>query len=241
MSDSTIERDILEMWFARTRASKWANRPSFTENEFEPYVIAIGQLLLAWNDLHERLASLFVSALGGGWVNRPLALWHAVRADGGKRNMLKTALAELSDSEKGQAGDKLVEEIQWILDHAQKLEDIRDDAAHTPLYRYPPVSSKNKLAKLIKTGVFPEDTLSHPRARKIISKNKDLLVEFEYARERIIVLRDYALAIDLAWGIESLPWPDRPKLPERKPSRTKQQKGARRQQRRPPRQPRSSE
>lgn len=28
----------------------------FTETPFKPYVIAIGQLTLAWNDLHEKLA-----------------------------------------------------------------------------------------------------------------------------------------------------------------------------------------
>jgi hypothetical protein len=35
-------------------------RNRFTETPFKPYyVIAIGQLTLAWNDLHEKLAALF--------------------------------------------------------------------------------------------------------------------------------------------------------------------------------------
>src|SRR5579862_6821487 len=103
MNKAAIENAALaslSKWFKRVRADKWARRHSFTEKEFAPYATAIGQLLLAWNDLHERLSSLFVMALGAGWVSRPLAVWHSTRADHSKRQMLRAALAELSDSEK---------------------------------------------------------------------------------------------------------------------------------------------
>ena len=160
------ERKSLEDWFRRTRANKWARRHKFTEKEFQPYVKAIGQLLLAWNDLHERLALLFVMSIGGGWVNRPLALWHSVRGDHGKRKMLKVAINELPDTEKGDR-EKLVEEIIWVLENIDKLKDFRDDAAHTPLYYYPPLPpSDNALARLIASGVFPDDAVGNPRAIK---------------------------------------------------------------------------
>jgi hypothetical protein len=211
------EGDIIAKWFKRVKADKWARRHSFTEKEFVPYVKAIGQLLSAWNDLHERLSLLFVMALGAGWVSRPLAVWHSVRTDHSKRRMLLSALSELPEGEKAKR-DKLISEIKWILDAADKLEGIRDDAAHTPLYHYPPLSSKKALTKLIASGVFADDTFNHPRAHTINQKKKNLLTEFEYARARAVALRDYTMAIDLAWGNAQLPWPDRPSLPEREPT-----------------------
>jgi hypothetical protein len=63
----------LTAWFNQSGAFKWANRPRFTETVFQSYLRSIGQLLLAWNDLHERLSMLSVAAMGGGLVNRPLS------------------------------------------------------------------------------------------------------------------------------------------------------------------------
>jgi len=42
----------------------------FTERDFEPYALAIGQFCLAWNDLHERLGIIFV-ALCAATRNQP--------------------------------------------------------------------------------------------------------------------------------------------------------------------------
>jgi hypothetical protein len=122
----------LAPWFKRSGAFRWAMRPRFTEAHFQPYVKAIGQLLLAWNDLHERLGNLFVMAMGAGWVDRPLAVWHSSVRDLAKRQMLKAAVSHLTDSEV-EHWPKLVEEILWILKVANSLEGLRDDSAHTPL------------------------------------------------------------------------------------------------------------
>jgi hypothetical protein len=214
----------LTAWFRRSGAQKWATRHRFTEPEFEPYAKSIGQLLLAWNDLHERLATLFTLAMGGGWVDRYLAIWHGTRSDHSKRQLLAAAISKLPDGEKSNR-DKLVEEINWILQKTNRLEGFRDDSAHTPLrFRYGNFLAIADLLAITDIyraglGVTPDTTRQNPRAIRIDDKTADLLVEQRYARERIIVLRDYIIAIDAAWGNARLPWPDRPDLPERKPSR----------------------
>jgi hypothetical protein len=214
MGNSMKRRKTLEGWFKRSGAFRWANRPRFTEPVFQSYVRSIGQLLLAWNDLHERLATLFVAAMGAGWVDRYLAVWHEVRSDKTKREMLQVAIARLPDSEKA-GREKIVAEITWILDHAKPLEGLRDDAAHTPLrYLFAGLTTDIRNA-----FISPSTSFQNPRAIRLEQKGKSLLTEYQYARERLVVLRDYAIAIDAAWGNGRLPWPDRPDLPDRKPTR----------------------
>jgi hypothetical protein len=210
----------LTRWFKDSGAFRWAHRPNFTEPVFQSYVRATGQLLLAWNDLHEQLSILFVMGMGGGWVNRPLAVWHGPTGqtrDKAKRDMLRAAMRDMPDDEKA-GRPKLVAEIEWILDAANKLEGFRDDAAHTPLrYLFRGVVPDMKTA-----GTFPNTTFQNPRAIRIEQKGKDMVAEFRYARERCIVLRDYTIAIEAAWSNKRLSWPDRPDLPERKPRRARQ-------------------
>jgi hypothetical protein len=215
----------LSIWYKRSGAFRWAGRPRFTESHFEPYAKAIGQLLLAWNDLHERLATLFVSAMGGGWMNRPLAVWHGNRTDGGKRAMLKAAICNLTENETNNR-PKLIAEVQWILDVAQQLEGIRDDSAHTPLHAWTgniltadDMLTVRDILDFGATQIFPDTGFQNPRAMRLDQSNKNLLGEFRYARERITILRDYAIAIDAAWSNTHLPWPDRPALPDRTPGR----------------------
>jgi hypothetical protein len=221
--DSMKKSKTLTAWFNQSGAFKWANRPRFTETVFQSYLRSIGQLLLAWNDLHERLSMLSVAAMGGGLVNRPLALWHGAVRDKAKRDMLRVAIADMPENEKA-GRSKLIDEIEWILDHANKLEGFRDDAAHTPL-RY---LFRGVVQDMSSAAVYPSTSFRNPRAIRLEQKGKDLVIEYQYARERLVVLRDYVIAIDAAWSNAHLPWPGRPALPERKPKKARQTQGARR-------------
>ena len=220
--------NTLTKWFRRSGAIRWARRHSFTEPRFQPYAKAIGQLLLAWNDFHERLSTLFVAAMGGGWVDRPLAIWHGARSDYSKREMLRKAISKLPDSEKA-GRDKLVDEVTWILDQANKLEGLRDDSAHTPLHSpMPPIGilfplSKDDPGSALFPPVFPDTAFQNPRAVRVDRETQDILAGYRFARERITVLRDYVIAIDYAWTNSRLLWPDRPWLPERHRRKTKRQ------------------
>jgi hypothetical protein len=119
----------LSAWFKRSGVHI-IPRHKFTEAHFEPYAKAIGSLLLAWNDLHERLSTVFVMAMGLRQFARSFALWHETRNDIGKRRLLRAAIANLPASEIGER-KKLVAEITWLLDAADKLEGLRDDSVHT--------------------------------------------------------------------------------------------------------------
>jgi hypothetical protein len=189
--------------------------------------------VLAWNDLHEMLSALFVMAMGVGQFARSAALWHETRNDIGKRRLLRAALANLPASEIGER-TKLVAEITWILDAADKLEGLRDDSVHTPVhFAFPNIFS---LASILSAqsfldfgsaSVVPNTGFANPRALRIQKSNKNMLAEFRYARSRTLVLRDYAMAIDHAWFKPSVPWPDRPALPDRTTSQRSKGAGPR--------------
>jgi hypothetical protein len=49
---------------------------SFNERKFEPFIRAIGQSTLLWNDLHEQLGHLYGIAMGGGFVNIHFRVWN---------------------------------------------------------------------------------------------------------------------------------------------------------------------
>jgi hypothetical protein len=145
--------------------------------------------LLAWNDLHERLATLFVMAMGGGYVNRPLAIWHSVRNDVGKRHLLRTAIENLTPKEKAER-PKLVDEITWILEKADKLEGLRDDSAHTPLSR---LSSVRLVAIPIDwdigyplRDVMPDTGFQNPRAMRLDENPKICSSSFDM-RESVLL------------------------------------------------------
>lgn len=215
------DSDILDKWFEASGHSK-LRRHQFTENEFDAHVRAIGQMLLAWNDFHESLAPLFAVAVsGGGFIERHLALWHAVRSDLWKRQMLEIAISKMPPSELG-TRTTFVADIEWIVKKSKELEGKRDDAAHTPLYHYESVSLTpvaRALASGSGIGIFANTLWGNPRAERLFSENKNLIIEFENARKRLVILRDYALAISLAWSDAKLPWPDRPELPNPSPTK----------------------
>jgi hypothetical protein len=224
---ATKKRKILSAWFRKHPRAAGVNRPRYTEAYFEPYTIAIGSLLLAWNSLHEQLARLFIMALGIEQFAQTNAIWHKQIRDYAKRELLRTAIDNIrSDLLRGR-GVEVVNEVVWILDAANALEGFRDDSAHTPL-KYDSTPNILTLTDiLLNPGVFgpmmvyPDTTLQNPKAVRLNKTNRDLLIEYRYARERCLVLRDYAVAIDHAWADPRATWPDRPDLPNRMPNRRK--------------------
>jgi len=98
---------------------------------FRPYVTALGQLALAWNRLHETLCSLYCTVMGAGIINQHLAVWHALKADRAQREILKAAAAT---NLFGVIPKKFNEDIIWILERADSLEEARNNAIHSPLF-----------------------------------------------------------------------------------------------------------
>jgi hypothetical protein len=204
----------------------------FTEPEFRPYVTAIGQAALAWNDLHERLALLFCSIMGGGWIDRPMGVWFSSQFDRPRRAMLRSAAETATGDEIGRH-PTLVDDLVWVITQTDKLEDERNNMVHAPLYRVRPARYMFGLS-----GVMPNTMLGNTRAKRL--DKSDILFEFRRIRDTALVLRDFASAMDVALTRERVPWPERPSLPARAPetkSRTRPRQG-KKQSRPPP--PRSS-
>ena len=190
--------------------SKLVKGPRFTDKIFEPYVMAIGQLALAWNDLHEKLGWLFATFLTPGEL-APL-LWNAPQFDRQKRALLEAAtnaMPPLTQSDY----PRLKEDILWLLKQVNSLEDARNTAIHSPLLAQ---SDRDVLVfgvTISIRSVAPNLWLQNSRAMKLAQK--DLLTEFRWCRDAALLLRDYALSLDYATMPEDYPWPDRPSLPNR--------------------------
>jgi hypothetical protein len=196
----------------------------YTAPEFKPYVTALGQLALAWNDLQESLADLFWTAMmngppvAGDVVNyAALWVWHSIRSDRSQREMLKAAINRSSVDWKR---PKFQEDANWLLKKIVGLEDRRNDAIHSPLF----LTTRS----LWGVGLGPEKIapavwLFNPRAIKL-SERTQLLSEFRYCRDTSITLADYARAINGALINPRRPWPDKPSLPN--PGKKKGRQGS---------------
>src|SRR5580704_7160746 len=86
-------------------------KASFSDPAFRPYVGALGQLALSWNALHETMAFLFCSVMGGGYSNQFLAVWHALKSDRSQRDILLAA----TESHMNPAySPQFVSDIKWL-------------------------------------------------------------------------------------------------------------------------------
>jgi hypothetical protein len=215
-------------------------RHKFTEPQFRPYVLAIGQFLLAWNDLHERLATLFAQAQATN-VKQSLAIWDKTRSDRAKRRLLEAAIKHLPESITKQR-PSLVKEIIWILGVVNDLEGARDDAAHGPLFSLRTANFYDALVRgslESKDEVLPNTAFGNERAIRLNKDARNLLRNIRYANRRTLVLRDYVIAVDTAWVNVRMPWPDRPSLPDRSSIRPYTNQAKRRKQKSHARPPRS--
>ena len=180
----------------------WAPSLPFTHRTYRPYVIALGEAALAWNDLHASLSMLFCGVMGGGYVNQFLAVWQNIPSDRAQREVLKAATLGYTGTE-APLNKGLRESVEFICNEATKIEDFRNDALHSPLF-----ASKGG-------PVTPMTGLGHIRAKKL-SCGPELLGEFRWFRDRATILRNFTMEIDhaLASGVGQ-PWPKMPKLPPR--------------------------
>jgi len=186
--------------------------------EFRPYVTALGQLALAWNELHENLGSLFLTTMlpnrpqaGDAVFNSSLWVWHSVKSDRTQRDMLREAIERCPWRR-----DKLVTDGFWLLDRANSLSDQRNDAIHAPLF----YAGKYLFGELTegRGQVVPRFWSFNPRARKLWER-ANLLAEFRYCRDTAMVLADYTKEIESSQINLQRPWPDRPSLPIRPPKK----------------------
>ena len=193
----------------------WAPSISYTNRAFRPYSVAIGELALAWNDLHVSLSLLFCSLLGGGNIGPLMAIWQNISNDRMQRNVLSSLAGEVFNDVTpfitGKNGrtysDKRYEEIKWICDEATKIEDFRNNAIHSPLW------GANRIGGRY---IVPLTGFGHTRANKL--PENDLLLALRANRDKITALRNYATEIDQFLSNGGT-WPRRPKWPPARPTK----------------------
>lgn len=162
---------------------------------FQPYAIALGELVYAWNHLQDELASLFwrVSTIENGAI--PFAIWHSVPSDRTQRQFIRvTAEVSLDGNEEAQ------KEIVWLLDKVDHLlASTRNDAMHAPL---------TLLTDQDGTRIVAHNMTNHPRAESL--EGKEILATFIWARQTAEILRHYS------WQLRHALNPKRPHaLPKR--------------------------
>lgn len=195
----------------------------FQDEVFEPYALAIGQAVLAWNDLHKWLGVLLESILfprGSGDSSHLYSFWEAMTQDRAARDLLKAAASHkfsLRVHGPGSDGAASMEKIKWLLGQVDRLEQLRNDIVHTTLIR--------DASNIVQVSC--EDGAS--RAARLRSR-PDLLAEIHWCRDVALALRDYVLDLDRALESVHGTLPDIPSLPNR---------GQKKSPPNPPRQPQS--
>jgi hypothetical protein len=181
----------------RTEAGLTAKRAS--------YISELGEVVYAWNALHEALCGVFCAVLGVS-LQVSAAIWHSILSDRAQRLMLEVA-AQKTEFKRPHGQ----ENILWLLAEVNKLADRRNNAVHSPyIFRLwmqdPPIA---EVVPFIATG--------NPRAKNMA--NKELLVEFRWYTNTAMALCEYADKIRSALSIPEQPWPDKPTLPTLTPKK----------------------
>jgi hypothetical protein len=221
---------------ATRRSPRLAKRGDrFTEKTYKPYTSAIGQFVLAWNDLHEKLGLLFVAILvieqrgsqadidDHAFLERWSGLWSAPANDRPKRDLLRALLNPFIEFD-FRHRPRFVEDISWVLDKTIALEGLRNDAVHAPLTWI----GKNLVLRLLTgTGeldIVPNVTLGNQRALSLAKKDhQELAKEFRWGRDTALALRDFTDGLHAAVSYAHNPWPRRPSMPNRRPKRKRPQ------------------
>ena len=185
---------------------KFPKPPTKRERDalYRPYALAIGNLLLSWNSLHEETGHLFGNILSGNKGLVAMAAWHVLKNDALQRDMLKSVCEAAPHTmfgvTKREGGFARRDDILWLVDEVNKLRSIRDDAIHAPLLFV--ISPK-------RTYIAPAEWRGNKRAVSLAKR--DMMRAFLYCDQRANALRDYASQMHRALSRpEQVPWPGRP-------------------------------
>jgi hypothetical protein len=179
----------------------------FRTNVFQPYSQSLGELALIWNDFHMTLATLFwtVSKIPNGLT--PNAIWNSLKSDRAQRDILES-IVDLRVIGHNLADD-LRSEIKWVLSETNKLEDLRNNALHSPF-----LNSDDGT-------VFAWHQLGNKRAINL-AKKSNLLKELRWFYDATLILREYTELLSETIRYPTQPIPQRPSLPNRGDLATRQ-------------------
>ena len=177
----------------------------YTDRAFHAHALALGQLALGWNGLHQTLCVLYCQVMGGKAANQHLAVWNALTSDRTQRQIL---LAAVKNDFEGARPVGFEDDIKWLCARADVIEEGRNNALYSPLWVFERMGG----AKL----VMPMIGLGHVRAAKLF--DKDLLAEFRWCRDASMLLAGFAAGMAHTLEGMMVAWRDRPVLPPKPPS-----------------------
>ena len=193
-------------------------RPSFrarSKAAFRPYGLAIGEIVLHWNLLHDNLSQLFSTVTGSPHAGLASAVWYSTDNDYQQRKMLRAATEKSARLTPLQRKDVL-----WLLNEIDDpLRHQRNDAIHAPLAA---------LLGDTKISIIASFASRNPRARSLWRRsNVNLLPHLREQAKWTDILADYSLALVRSLHDDAVPWPEKPRQPHA--HRTKSRKGSSRQ------------
>jgi hypothetical protein len=173
------------------------------DTHFAPIATELGKLVYAWNELHEHCGELFEAVMRPKQHGTSLAVWRCTESDRTQRKMLRYATEAMRWKETKRRSS-VKKDIIWLLDKSDALADGRNDAIHSPFAIFTDKGG---------TRIVPLYFFGNPRAIKLM--DKDLITEFKWCYARAHALSGFASRMAYALRTSHVPWPDRPRLPER--------------------------
>lgn len=179
----------------------------YTEKEFAPYMLALGQVIVVWNDTYSSLGAFYIIIMGIDLIDRFEITWNVINSDRLKRTLLAKVLDESTVLKNNKNGDYIKSEINWILKELNSMEDKRNDFVHSPVYA---------LRFHDAGGIYPPSAPGHRRAENLsvaVRKQKNLISELRHYRDKLTIYERYIRRINYYLYNEQIPLPSRPKLP----------------------------
>jgi len=161
------------------------------------YSTLVGEILWAWNTLHGFLANCFLLLSQDNETG--LAIWHCMKTDNGQREAFRAALG----AQRKRIPDRIIDEIEWLLELVDKLSQHRNDVVHVPMTYLKPM---DVLVPDYKTGDPKRaDRLNRHDRERFHKQFKGDLVQIAYYAQFLM----HKLVVPT---IGPGPWPERPLL-----------------------------
>jgi hypothetical protein len=169
------------------------------------YATRLGQLIFAWNNLHDNLSKLFELAVDSPSRKIGVSIWYSTESDFAQRKMLRAAIERTTKLSKPQRDD-----IIWMLNRIdESLRHHRNDAIHSPYVFIQHFSDTSRIL------VIPDPSSDSPRAKSLMNKGaQNLKAYLEENTELAELLNDYAADMFKAiLNPSGRRWPNKPELP----------------------------
>src|SRR5690349_17271953 len=142
------------------------SKPKTHRAALKPYLLALGELALAWSGLQETLGLLFAAVVANNDGRISQAIWQSQNNDRSQRELLRFANEARAWPKDSKAND----DIAFLLADIQSLQDKRNDAIHSPYILWYGIQDATGELRF---KLEPRTFHGNVRANKL--KDKDLL------------------------------------------------------------------